>query len=145
MPKKSTAMIHGILSWAVFSVFSFYLAGSATGSVFNAIGNTLSRTASLAADGIGAVAGRDVHQRQLSLGTRIDFGSDPASRPYLTVALDGYEFDDGTDSTGEVAPSIGAGYALDTGMGTVSVDLSASEVARDVRRYGIDLRYEHRF
>ena len=55
-PKKSTAMTHGFLSWAVFALFGAWVASSAVGSVFNTVGNTLSRTANLAANGIQSVA-----------------------------------------------------------------------------------------
>ena len=56
-PKKSTSMTHGFLSWAVFAIFSFWVASSAVGSIFNTVGNTLSRTAGLAADAVQSVAG----------------------------------------------------------------------------------------
>ncbi len=55
-PKKSNSMIHGVLAWATFAIFSTWLLGSAAGSLFNAVGSTLSRTAGLAAQGAAAVA-----------------------------------------------------------------------------------------
>ena len=55
-PKKSTSMTHGFLSWAVFAIFSFWVASSAVGSLFNTVGNTLSRTAGLASSAVGAIA-----------------------------------------------------------------------------------------
>ena len=94
---------------------------------------------------VGAAAARDVEQRQLSLGTRIDFGKSPASMPYVTLGIDAYEFEDAGVTDSNVSPSIGAGYALDVGTGTLSIDFDASEVATDVRRYGLGLRYDMRF
>ena len=50
-PKKSTSMTHGFLSWCVFAIFSFWVASSAVGATFNALGSTLSRAAGWAASG----------------------------------------------------------------------------------------------
>ncbi len=55
-PKNSTSMLHGFLTWATFTIFSVYVASSAVGSIFNTVGNTLSRTAGLAASGVRAAA-----------------------------------------------------------------------------------------
>ena len=55
-PKKSTSMIHGFLAWAAFAVFSFWVASSAVGSIFNTIGSTISRTAGLAGNAISSAA-----------------------------------------------------------------------------------------
>ncbi len=55
-PKKSTSMIHGFLAWAAFAVFSFWVASSAVGSIFNTIGSTISKTAGLAGNAISSAA-----------------------------------------------------------------------------------------
>lgn len=62
-PKKSTAGLHGILSWALFTLLSLYMLNSAVGRVFNVVGSTLSTVASTAGSAVGAVVPDDLGQR----------------------------------------------------------------------------------
>ena len=97
-------------------------------------------------DAIGPVAARDVSQTQVSVGTRIDFQTLGAFDPHLSVGLDAWRFDDGATTAEDVTPSLGAGFACDTGTaGMISMDLAASEVAEDVTWVGVGLRHGFRF
>ena len=76
-PKETTAGLHGVLSWALFTVVSLYLINSAVGRVFNTVGATLSAVSTTAGDAVAAVVpdelGKQIQQelreRNINLGT----------------------------------------------------------------------------
>lgn len=56
VPKTSTSTIHGILSWCLYTVVSFYILTTAVGSLISGVGSVISNTLSAAGSGISAVA-----------------------------------------------------------------------------------------
>ncbi len=62
-PKQSTAGLHGVLAWALFTLLSLYMLNSAVGRVFNVVGSTLSTVATTAGSAAGAVVPDDLGQQ----------------------------------------------------------------------------------
>lgn len=56
MPTTSDSILHGIVTWSLFTLFSFYLLTSAVGQVISGVGGIIGKTLSLAGQGIAAVA-----------------------------------------------------------------------------------------
>lgn len=54
-PKKSNAAMHGLLSWAVFTVVGMYMLTTTLGSIFNTVGAALSTVVNGAGSAIAAV------------------------------------------------------------------------------------------
>jgi hypothetical protein len=48
MPRNEEGIAHGVLTWSVFTLFSFFLLTTTIGGAFNVIGNTLSKSLSIA-------------------------------------------------------------------------------------------------
>ena len=92
-----------------------------------------------------ALAARDVSQVQASIGTRIDFAPSGPIRPYASVALEAQKFDDGTTTSNDLSARLGAGFSMDAGPGTLSVDLDTGEIADGVRDTGLSVRYGYVF
>jgi hypothetical protein len=93
----------------------------------------------------GGLAARDVSQVQASVGTRIDFAPSGPIRPYASVALEAQKFDDGTTTSDNLSARLGAGFSMDAGPGTLSVDFDAGEIADGVRDAGLSVRYGYVF
>jgi hypothetical protein len=56
IPKTSDSLLHGILTWCLFTLFSFYLLTTAVGSIISGVTGVVGRALSLAGQGIEAVA-----------------------------------------------------------------------------------------
>jgi len=56
VPKAFDSILHGLLTWSVVTLFSFYLLTTAVGGVISGVGNIIGKTVSLAGQGVGAVA-----------------------------------------------------------------------------------------
>ena len=75
-PKKSNAAMHGLLSWAVFTLAGIYLLTTTIGSVFNTVGAAISSVANSAGSAIAAAVPnnldeqlyREFQQADISLG-----------------------------------------------------------------------------
>ncbi len=94
---------------------------------------------------LGAAPAKDVDQASLGLGARIDFTSVQNMDPYLVLGVDAWQFDDGTTTTSEVTPRIGAGVLMPVGNGSVAIDFSAAEVAKDLTQVNVGIRYNLKF
>ncbi|MGC1498105.1 MAG: autotransporter outer membrane beta-barrel domain-containing protein, partial [Sulfitobacter sp.] len=94
---------------------------------------------------LGAAPAKDVDQASLGLGARIDFTSVQNMNPYLVVGVDAWQFDDGLTTTSEITPRIGAGVQMPVGNGSVSIDFSAAEVAKDLTQVNVGIRYNLKF
>lgn len=62
-PKKSTAGLHGLVSWALFTIISLYLLNSAVGSIFNVVGSTLSTAANATGSVVSAAVPDNLGQQ----------------------------------------------------------------------------------
>ncbi len=56
IPKRSDAILHGLLTWCLFSIFSFYLLTTAVGKIVGATTSVVGKTLSLVGQGASAVA-----------------------------------------------------------------------------------------
>ncbi|NML63852.1 hypothetical protein HHL22_01410 [Hymenobacter sp. RP-2-7] len=56
MPRSSTGMLHGLLTWSVVTLFTFYLLTTAVGRVVGGVTGIVGRTLSGVGSGIAAVA-----------------------------------------------------------------------------------------
>ena len=61
-PKDTTAGLHGVLTWALFTLLSLYVLNSAVGRVFNVVGSTISTVASAAGTTVAAAVPDDLGQ-----------------------------------------------------------------------------------
>ncbi|MDX5418416.1 MAG: hypothetical protein LPK14_03705 [Hymenobacteraceae bacterium] len=68
MPTAFDSILHGILTWSLFTLVSFYLLTTAVGSVISGVGSIVGRTLSLAGQGVAAVAPRAAE----ALGTELE-------------------------------------------------------------------------
>lgn len=66
VPKSSTSTIHGILSWCLYTLFSFYILTTAVGSLISGVGSVVSNTLTAAGSGISAVAGNSQQNQNSS-------------------------------------------------------------------------------
>lgn len=57
VPSTSTSTMHGILSWCLYTLVSFWILTSAVGSIISGVGSVVSGTLSAAGSGIEALAG----------------------------------------------------------------------------------------
>jgi hypothetical protein len=48
MPRNTEGVLHGVLTWSVFTLFSFFLLTTAVGGVFNVVGDAVSKSISVA-------------------------------------------------------------------------------------------------
>ena len=96
-------------------------------------------------DAVGTLAAQDISQYALGFGSRVDFVTRGALNPYVAIGFDAWEFDNGANRSDGVSPRLEAGLSMIRGSGTFNVDLSASEISNDMRRYGVSLRYDLRF
>ncbi|CAH1000493.1 hypothetical protein LEM8419_01646 [Neolewinella maritima] len=62
-PKETTAGLHGVLTWALFTLLSLYLLNTAVGRVFNVVGSTISTVASTTGQAVGAAVPDDLAQQ----------------------------------------------------------------------------------
>lgn len=68
VPLGSTSMIHGILSWCLYTLVSFYILTTAVGSIISGVGSVVSSTLSAAGSGIEALVNNNKQdQNQSSL------------------------------------------------------------------------------
>ncbi|MEK6482001.1 hypothetical protein WJR50_30955 [Catalinimonas sp. 4WD22] len=67
VPNSKDSALHGILSWCLFTIFSFYLLTTAVGKILSVTGSVVGQTFSLVGQGVGAVAPElaDAAQQQL--------------------------------------------------------------------------------
>ncbi|GHA72195.1 hypothetical protein GCM10007389_27370 [Pontibacter akesuensis] len=56
MPTAFDSILHGILTWSLFTLLTFYLLTTAIGSIISGVGSVVGRTLSMAGQGIAAVA-----------------------------------------------------------------------------------------
>ncbi|MCC9135532.1 hypothetical protein ACFSKU_13520 [Pontibacter silvestris] len=68
MPTGFDSILHGILTWSLFTLLSFYLLTTAVGSLISGVGSVVGRTLSLAGQGIAAVAPQAAEAIQSSTG-----------------------------------------------------------------------------
>jgi hypothetical protein len=59
MPRNEEGMLHGILTWSVFTLFSFFLLTTAVGGIFNIVGNTVSKSLSVAGQEVSPSEAKD--------------------------------------------------------------------------------------
>jgi hypothetical protein len=57
VPLAGTSTMHGILSWCLYTLVSFWILTSAVGSIVSGVGSIVSNTLSAAGSGVQAVAG----------------------------------------------------------------------------------------
>lgn len=57
VPTSSTSTMHGILSWCLYTLVSFWILTSAVGSIISGVGSVVSGTLSAAGSGVQALAG----------------------------------------------------------------------------------------
>ncbi|MFD3000778.1 hypothetical protein ACFS7Z_10430 [Pontibacter toksunensis] len=56
MPTSFDSILHGILTWSLFTLLSFYLLTTAVGRIVSGVGSVVGSTLSLAGQGVAAVA-----------------------------------------------------------------------------------------
>ena len=56
MTRKADSIIHGVLTWSVFTLVSFYLLTTTVGGIMNTAGNIVSKAFSVAGQGVSVVA-----------------------------------------------------------------------------------------
>jgi len=56
VPRVSDSVLHGVLTFSVFTLVSFYLLTTAVGSVISGVGSLVGKTLSMAGQGVAAVA-----------------------------------------------------------------------------------------
>lgn len=56
MPTSFDSILHGILTWGLFTLLSFYLLTTAVGRIISGVGSVVGSTLSLAGQGVAAVA-----------------------------------------------------------------------------------------
>jgi hypothetical protein len=56
IPLRNTSTMHGILTWSLYTLVSFWILTTAVGNIISGVGSVLSRTISVAASGIGTAA-----------------------------------------------------------------------------------------
>ena len=64
VPLKGTSTMHGILSWCLYTLVSFWILTSAVGSIISGVGSVVSNTLSAAGSGIQAVASNNQNNNQ---------------------------------------------------------------------------------
>lgn len=64
VPKSSTSTMHGVLSWCLYTLASFWILTTAVGSIISGVGSVVSGTLSAAGSGIEAVAGSNQQDQQ---------------------------------------------------------------------------------
>ncbi len=62
VPLRNTSTLHGILTWSLYTLVSFWILTTAVGNIISGVGSVLSKTLSGAASGIGAVVGNGQDQ-----------------------------------------------------------------------------------
>jgi hypothetical protein len=74
--KTSSRAFHGVLSWCLFTIFSFYLLTTTIGGIIGGVGNILGQTLSLAGTGLQQVApmiGQELNQMGVTEDIRNEF------------------------------------------------------------------------
>ena len=66
VPKGSTSTMHGILSWCLYTLVSFWILTTAMGSLISGVGSVVSGTLSTAASGVQAVASNNSNSQNQS-------------------------------------------------------------------------------
>ncbi len=56
VPRRADGLLHGLLSWALVTLFTFYLLTTAVGGIISGVGGVAGRALSAAGSGIAAVA-----------------------------------------------------------------------------------------
>ncbi|PRY13185.1 hypothetical protein CLV24_10699 [Pontibacter ummariensis] len=76
MPTTADSILHGIITWSLFTLLSFYLLTTAVGRVLSGVGSLVGDTLSLAGRGIAAVAPEAANAVQGQLqNTNIDLST----------------------------------------------------------------------
>ena len=74
VPLGSTSMIHGILSWCLYTMVSFYILTTAVGSIISGVGSVVSSTLSAAGSGLESLASNNQqNQNQQNQSSLISF------------------------------------------------------------------------
>ena len=55
-PRRADGLLHGLLSWALVTLFTFYLLTTAVGSIISGVGGVAGRALTMAGSGIASVA-----------------------------------------------------------------------------------------
>lgn len=56
VPRRTDGLLHGLLSWALFTLVTFYLLTTALGGIVSGVGSVAGKTLALAGRGVAAVA-----------------------------------------------------------------------------------------
>jgi hypothetical protein len=56
VPRRTDGLLHGLLTWALVTLFTFYLLSTAVGRIISGVGGVAGRTLSAAGQGIASVA-----------------------------------------------------------------------------------------
>lgn len=64
IPKSSTSTMHGILSWCLYTLASFWILTTAVGGIMSGVGSVVSNTLSTAGSGIQALASGNQQNQQ---------------------------------------------------------------------------------
>lgn len=74
VPSDSTSTMHGILSWCLYTLISFYILTTAVGSIISGVGSIVSSTLSAAGSGFEALASNNQqNQNQQNQSNLISF------------------------------------------------------------------------
>ena len=95
---------------------------------------------------VGVTPSRTVSNIRASLGTIAEFNPGEAVRPYLSLAAEVSEFDDGLGTdTSNFSPRLGAGMTVDGDLGSFHVGVEGGEVIDGTQDYTFSLGFEARF
>ena len=95
---------------------------------------------------VGATPARTLSNLRASLGTRAEFNPGQNVRPYLSIAAEASQFDDGLGTeTSNFSPRLGAGLTVDGDLGSFNVNVGGGEIIDGTRDYTFSLGYEARF
>ena len=94
-----------------------------------------------------AFAARTVKQLTANVALRMDFTPTAGGvMPYLTVGADFNSFDDGLGNNSDyVSPRVAAGFSVDSGSGTLSVDVDGGEILDGTTDIGVSVLYRMNF
>lgn len=73
VPLRTSSTLHGILTWCLYTLISFWLLTTAIGSIISGVGSILSGAISAAGSGIEAVAGGNGNQNNNQQAASVSF------------------------------------------------------------------------
>ncbi len=115
--------------------------------------NGVAITSFISADGfsedhpvVGPTPARTISNMRASLGARAEFNPGESVRPYLSIAAEVSEFDNGLGTqTSNFSPRLGAGMTVDGDLGSFNFNVEGGEIIDGTRDYTFSLGYEARF